>query len=167
MRRLFIAIGVMTSIAIGSWFVLQSNDESVIKQQLSDAALQASFDVNEHPIARLGAAQQLSALFVENTRVTLVTEEDEREFIFSLEDIRTKIMALRTSLAQLAVSLQNITVSVEGDAATVTATGVAMGRDHGREDYFMERHPIEVLLVRTDTGWKISEARNLDEIAVE
>jgi hypothetical protein len=167
MRRIAILLMVLLAVLVTAWLLLRSTDESIIKQQLSDAALQASFDVNEHPIARLGAAQQLSALFVENARFTLVTEEEEREFVFSVEDIRSKIVALRTSLAQLAISFQNMAVSVKDDAATVTATGIAMGRDHGREDYFMERHPIEILLVRTDAGWKIFEARNLDEIAVE
>lgn len=164
MRRLKFILPVVFLLGLAFWIFRTPDDAAVIEKMLARAAILASFDVNESPFERLAAAEKLSELFSDEANFLLVTTEGEEEFVFTKQEIKERILAVRSSLAQLAVSVTNVEVVVTEDSAEVSAMGSAMGREPEREDYFLEKHPVQIDLQRIEGSWKIVSARNTDLI---
>jgi len=165
MRLIFSGfLATLAVVVLCFWIFRKPDEAAVIKEFLVRGAALASYDEIEPPFQRLAVSKEISELFTEHASFVIVSTESEKEYAVSRNEIKDRMVAVRTSLAQLAVSFNDLKVTIDEDTAKVTATSVVIGRDQGREDFFMEKHPVEVLLHKTEDGWKIAGGENLDVI---
>lgn len=146
---------------------LSVDEQREIRRLFETAASLASFEGEEHPFAKLGVAQELSALFADQAVLEIRRPDRIDRIVSSRREIRDKLLGARTGLAQLAVSLADFDVRLSGDGARVLVTVRAMGRDEGRSDYFLEVRRMDCRVTKEDGHWRIQYAVNVEPYVEE
>lgn len=151
---------VLLALVIRHYFF--PDQKKQIRSLFAHIAANASFDAEEHPFARLAAVRALLDTLSEDVSVNLLRPSGIEEVAHGKKGLMEKVTAARASLAQLAVSFSSFTITLKKDQAEVECTARAMGRDPGRDDYFLEVHRISCLLRKEAKGWRISRIQNID-----
>lgn len=161
MKRLLIVLVLVSGLSV---ILYQENDSDEIHMVFDEIAQNGSFEGEFHPIESLALAKETTKSFDDSFRLTLMTTSDEKVVIRNEKELRQKVILARTHLSQLAVGLFDRDIEIVGDSAIVKGTARGMGRSNGREDYFLEEHPVRIELEKTGGKWKIVNARNTEAI---
>ena len=142
----------------------RASPQAVIQKRINEIAAYGIFEGQEHPLRTVAKSMRLASLFADPCHVRLLLTSGEREFFVQRADLTDHYRLLRTRLEQLATKTSDMSIVATGERATATMVVSAMGREPGREDYFMEKHRVEMTLEQRDGEWLVTEVRNLDPI---
>lgn len=145
----------------GAWLLLRDRDEQRVLDRLEEVRALAEIRAPENTLTRIGRARQLGALFTPSTRYDLSTLDHGITEIAGREELVRRIAAARSRLTSLELTLMAPSVTIDGDRATVTVTGTALGATPGGDGRFMDVHRVEIALVRRDGAWLVSGGRHI------
>ncbi|MGB5541367.1 MAG: nuclear transport factor 2 family protein [Gammaproteobacteria bacterium] len=145
----------------GAWLLMRDSEEQRILDLLDQVRDLAEVRDPENAVTQIGRARQLGSLFTPSTRYDLTTLHYGITEIDSREELTRRIAAARSRLLSLELSLLAPDVIIDGDRATVSVTGTALGATRGGDGQFMDVHRVEIFLVRQDGDWLVSGGRHI------
>lgn len=161
MKQTWMWLPLVIVLATGIWLLTGDHEEQRILERLEQIRALAEVQGQESTLAQLNRARQLGALFTPLTRYDLTTLGYGISEITSREELTRRIAAARGRLLSLELTLLAPAVRIEGDNATVSITGTALGATRGGDGQFMDVHRVEVELVRQDGNWLVSGGRHI------
>jgi hypothetical protein len=147
--------------AAGTWLFLHDSEEQRILDRVEEIRALAAIREPENTLNRVSRARQLGARFTPSTRYDLSTLDHGVIEIASREELVRRIAAARSRLTALELTLLAPVVRIDGDRATVTVTGTALGATREGEGSFMDVHRVEIALTRRDGEWLVSGGRHI------
>lgn len=161
-RLSFFLIVAIFAVVLFKW--LAPSDKAKITKLLKDLSTNASFEGQVHPFVQLEWASSMMKSCREPCTVLLHLTDELKEYKLSHQEGIQHLLAIRKMLAQVAVAVLSPKIELDGERATVHATARVMGKTPGRDDYYLESHPVEIKLIKEDRLWLISSIENLDTI---
>lgn len=151
------------------YFLSPSGDEQEIRKSLREIASLLEISGPEHPFLHIKIAKQLSGYAVNDLRVEFQAKDGEREPIVlkNQRELEQKIILARSQLKFLKIILQGADVKVRGNVATAKLTVNAYGKFASEDGDFLDRHIIELELVKDKGDWRIAVGRHLENLRGE
>ena len=161
MKKYLVWLLAAVLVATIIWILQGSDEQREILERLEQIRALAEVDEQETSLTRVSRAKQISSLFTPQTHYDLTTLELGVTVLTTRDELAQRIVAGRSKLQSLQLELLAPVVLVDGDHATVSLTGTAVGATPHGEGQFMDVHRVEIELVRTDGDWLVSGGRHI------
>lgn len=152
---------VATLITLAAFLYLRESEEEKILAMLAQIRGLAEINELESGLIQASRAREIAQFFAEHTIFDFTNAGYRIYEIGARQELTQKILKGRAALSLLELGLQNPKISINTNAAKVEAIGSALGSVRNQEGQFLERHQIEVLLKKQESGWIVTGARHI------
>jgi hypothetical protein len=140
-------------------FNLFPGDHTIIRKRLQSIARLASMPGPESALARLSAANKLTAFFKPNVVINLQSLSAELESIQGADQLREIVVLARSNLQQLQIQFLDMQIEIDpaGQAASVLLTALA---DVNNEKQAVVQE-LRFRLERVDRQWFVAQVETV------
>ncbi|HZF02294.1 MAG TPA: nuclear transport factor 2 family protein [Methylomirabilota bacterium] len=160
--KIFIRLALLAAaIATGVWLwtILFPSPEKIIRQKLAEAARDVSFNANESPLAAVGKAQKVAALFSTNVEVNLDVPEYHGHAFAGRDEIMQAVAGARASLTSLNVEFPDVNVTIAPDKQSAVADLTLKAQSGGNKDFIWQE--MKFTFQKTGGGWLITRVETV------
>lgn len=153
---------------VSAFYFTRSSPQKEITNTINALALSASFEGPAAPLAAAAYGATITRSILWPLTITLHGQNETATRVFKEPQSRALLARMRTVLSQFAAHASKIEfVAVDAQHATITLLARGMGREQGREDYFLEEHTLKLQLSRIDGEWRIGLIENVSALEDE
>jgi SnoaL-like domain len=149
-------LALLVAVIAGSvwlWRIMFPSDETVIRRQLQELAVVASFPPNEAPLAKLTNAARLANFFTADGEVDIAPWNYQRVIIKGRDEIRQAAVGARNAVMSLSVTTEDVEIVSGPTKGRATVRLILTGRTS--QDAERRSQPMHLDLRKVDGDWLI------------
>jgi len=164
LKRVVQIITLAVAVAAGFWLfhLLFPNDTDVIRKQLMEMAIEASFESNEAPLTKISKAGKLAGYFTVDAEINVKPWGRREVSVNGRAEIRQAAIGARSAVEALKITVNRVEVTVADDRNTAEVL-VALTALSSRQDEPW-REGMDIQMRRVDGDWLISRIANREVI---